>query len=132
MINYIPELIGGVFLVLLTFYLTKFNEKSKAKEQLHIQKDKFENEKEKIMWKHNSKLKEQELEFSQRLGLLKQKHELELEKFKIESQDRDMKSIFTGEYDMSEMMSQMEGLDKLLDKAESIKKKKKNHPAFKK
>jgi len=132
MINYIPELIGGVFLVLLTFYLTKFNEKSKAKEQLHNQKDKFKNEKEKIMWKHNSKLKEQELEFSQQLGLLKQKHELELEKFKIESQDRDMKSIFTGEYDMNEMMSQMEALGKLLDKTENIKKKNKNHPAFKK
>lgn len=132
MINYLPELFGGIILVLLTFYLTRLSEKSKAKEQLRNQQNKFESEKEKIIWKHSSKLKEQELKFNQELDLLKQKHELELEKFNIESRDRDMKSIFTGEYDMNEMASQLEGLDKLLGKTKNIQSKHKNHPAFKK
>lgn len=137
-INYIPELIGGILIAVLSFWLTRRSEKARAKEQLENQKNQFENEKEKIKLEYDAKLREQELKLNHERELLEKHHEQEIEKYKIQTQDQDLRSIFTGEYDMDKIGEQMEGLEALMGQIEKFDKiaksgtfKNSNHPANK-
>ncbi|MGM0874480.1 MAG: hypothetical protein ACQEWV_06680 [Bacillota bacterium] len=135
-INYLPELIGGVIIAILSYWLTRRSEKVRAKEQLENQKILFENEKEKIKIEYDAKLREQELKLNHEKELLEKQHQQEVEKYKMQTQDEDMRSIFTGEYDMNKIGEQMEGLGELLGQVEKMDKimksgtfKNANHPA---
>lgn len=137
-INYIPELIGAIIIAILSFVLTRRGEKAKAKEQLENQKVQFENEKERIKLEYDAKLREQELKLNHEKELLEKQHQQEIEKYKMQTQDQEIRSVFTGEYDISEISRQMEGLGELLGKAEKLDKavksgtyKNANHPANK-
>lgn len=71
--------------------------------------------------------------------MLESKHQKDIEKHEKESQDQDLKCIFTGEYDMGKIMNQLEGLSEIDEKAKQMEKqinsgtyKNKNHPARRK
>lgn len=134
-INYFPELIGGIIIAFVSFWLTRLNERAKARNLLEHKQELFEQEKERVRLEYDAKLKEQQLKFNHEKSMLKEQHKLEIEKYKIESQDRDLKSIFTGEYNIDEISKQMDDLMNLAGKAEEmnkiIKSKKNNHPAKK-
>ncbi|MDV2683977.1 hypothetical protein RYX56_06265 [Alkalihalophilus lindianensis] len=138
-INYIPELIGGTFIAILTFVFTRINEKSKAKTQLENQKHVHENEKDKIKIEYDAKLREQELKLNHERELLEKLHQQEIEKYKMQNQDKDLRSLFTGEYDVSKIGEQMEGLEVLMEQVDKWDKKMKsgnvkkaNHPILRK
>ncbi|MCJ8222332.1 MULTISPECIES: hypothetical protein [Bacillus subtilis group] len=138
-INYLPELIGAIIIAVLSYLLTRRNEKARAKDQLEAQKIKFENEKEKIKIEYDAKLKEQELRLNHEKDLLEKQYQQEIEKYNMQTEDQQLNSIFKGDYDVDKMIQQMEGFGELLEKAEKLDKKVKsgtfknfNHPANKK
>jgi len=138
-INYLPELIGAIIIAVLSYLLTRRNEKARAKDQLETQKIKFENEKEKIKIEYDAKLKEQELRLNHEKDLLEKQYQQEIEKYNMQTEDQQLNSIFKGDYDVDKMIQQMEGFGELLEKVEKLDKKVKsgtlknsNHPANKK
>lgn len=138
-ISYIPELIGGIIIAVLSFWLTRRSEKARAKEQLANQSIRFENEKEKIKLEYDAKLKEQELRLNHEKDLLEKQYQQEIEKYKMQTEDQQLNSLFNGEYDVNKIIQQIEGFEELLEKAEKLDKtvksgtfKNSNHPANKK
>lgn len=138
-ISYIPELIGGIIIAVLSFWLTRRSEKARAKEQLENQSIQFENEKEKIKLEYDAKLREQELKLNHEKDLLEKQYQQEIEKYNMQTEDQQLNNIFNGEYDVDKIIQQLEGFDELLEKAEKLDKKVKsgtfknsNHPANKK
>lgn len=137
--NYLFEIISAIIIALVSYWFTKLNEKAKAKNELKNQQEIFKQEKEKLKVKYDAKLKEQELNFQHEKDMLESKHQKDIEKHEKESQDQDLKCIFTGEYDMGKIMNQLEGLSELDEKAKQMEKqinsgtyKNKNHPARRK
>lgn len=130
-VSYIPELIGGVILVFLTFWLTSVSEKSKSKLKLENQQNVNKEKIEKLKIEYEAKVKKQELAFKHQIELLEKQHMLDLDKQRAESKDRDMRSIFTGEYDLKQVRSQMGELGNLLSMAEQIKKMTKGRESLK-
>lgn len=138
LINYLPELIGGVIIAYLSFWLTRMNEKTKAKIQLDSQQEQIEQEQEKVKIEYASRIKEQQQKFDHEKEILKERYKQELEKYNIQNQNQDLRSIFSGEYDMDKIAEQMSSLENLVDQAEKMDKRIKsgtykntNHPGNK-
>ncbi|MGF9967835.1 hypothetical protein FB592_2617 [Bacillus sp. SJZ110] len=137
-INYIPELIGGSIIAVLSYWLTSRSEKARARQQLENQEKLFENEKEKIKLEYDGKLREQELRLNHEKDLLEQQYQQEIEKYNMQTLDQQLDNIFTGEYDVNKISEQVEGLGEVLEQLEKLDKiaksgtfKNSNHPADK-
>lgn len=135
-VAYLPELIGGIIIAVITFFLTRLSEKAKAREELEKQRIQHENEKDKLVLEYDAKIREQELRFAHDKELLLTKHEQEMEKYTAQTQDQELRSIFTGEYDLGRIGEQMEEIEKLTEKMEKLERvtasagaRQKNHPA---
>jgi|SRR5690625_2922992 len=123
---YIPELIGGIIIAVLTFWLTRLSEQSKNKEKTKRREKENENKIERLRIEYEAKINEQKLNFQHKIQLLEKEHELDLEKQRLESKDQDLKSIFNGEYDMNEIAEQFKGMEKLIDQIDKFNKSKKH------
>ncbi|MFP7296228.1 hypothetical protein [Neobacillus niacini] len=125
-ISYLPELVGGLVLTVITFIFTRISEKTKWQRELTNEQTRLENEKEKLILEFEAKLKEQQLLFNHEKDILEKQHEQDLQKYQMQVKDQDLRSIFIGEYDLEKISKQMEGLEDLLGKSQEIDKMIKN------